>query len=73
MCVASGQDPDDPTADLDPDIESCNDTFVFFRTCKTNCRGGTWALGITSEKSPRRDYLESLPKENLFGAGALCL
>ena len=50
LCVAEGQDPNDPFSDLDPDREC--DLFVDYvdfvfqkyfvlAPCKNNCRGGT--------------------------------
>ena len=43
ICVASGQDPHDPFADLDPDINCLPDKKVtddLLKPCKPNCRGG---------------------------------
>ena len=45
FCVASGEDPNDPFADVDVDIDnSCPQeeriSDLLLRPCKPNCRGG---------------------------------
>ena len=43
LCVASGQDPFDPTSELDPDLDDCGPIPIRFTPlvpCKNNCKGG---------------------------------
>ena len=53
LCPASGQEANDLTADLDPDIENCNRTFAVFRQCKANCRGGTKKIYNDNNKAQK--------------------
>ena len=40
LCVANDQDKNDPTAELDPEIEYCFPGIQAFAQCKNNCKGG---------------------------------
>ena len=43
FCVASGEDPNDPFAELDPDISCPQEERIsdlLLKPCKPNCRGG---------------------------------
>ena len=41
LCVAAGQNPRNPFADLDPDLDCRKrNSFRVLRPCKSNCKGG---------------------------------